>query len=239
MSNKAAIYTHQCLAGAGFAVIDSQIAWRLRPDLFASGQDCAITIYKRVLVEGAKLFTVKIAGIGPVKVLARSERNLAQRIEDVIGITVEEITPYEAPAVPEPVRGYGTAEHERKQRLIKLHNLAAQEPPSHGCVRRQEILAARAELARLDADSKPTEQEPEGDPKGDTAETATDRAKELILDLLEGGPTEAANVMAMADDEGISERTMQRAAEALGVVKSKAGFDGGWVWALPEAEAAA
>ena len=265
--NKAFVYTHSCLAGAGFAVINSQVAWRLRPDLFASGQDCALAIYQRVEVQGAKLLTAKIAGIGQVKVIARSERDLARRIEDVVGLRVEELGPYVEPAMQVPARGSHTAELERAQRLAKLRALAAQEPPGHHCVLRQEVLAARAELARIDEASRPVESKSEADTMTEAKEVAPaldvqveeavvvedhpaegdmpkveteseplpgiERAKAVIQAALQSGPADAAGILAVAEADSISERTMQRAAEALGVLKSKAGFDAGWTWALP------
>lgn len=60
-----------------------------------------------------------------------------------------------------------------------------------------------------------------------------DQACTLLSDLLKDGPRDAAEILAAAEGANISERTMQRAAEQMGVIKSKAGFDGGWNWALP------
>lgn len=37
-----------------------------------------------------------------------------------------------------------------------------------------------------------------------------------------------------ARDAGITPRTLRRARKALRIKPAKAGFDGGWVWALPE-----
>lgn len=60
-----------------------------------------------------------------------------------------------------------------------------------------------------------------------------DQACTLLADLLKDGPRNAAEILAAAEGANISERTMQRAAEQMGVIKAKAGFDGGWNWALP------
>jgi hypothetical protein len=54
--------------------------------------------------------------------------------------------------------------------------------------------------------------------------------------MLKDGPRNAAEILAAAEGANISGRTMQRAAEQMGVIKSKAGFDGGWTWALPGLE---
>ncbi len=60
-----------------------------------------------------------------------------------------------------------------------------------------------------------------------------DQACTLLADLLNDGPRASREILAAAEGANISERTMQRAAEQMGVIKSKAGFDGGWHWALP------
>lgn len=60
-----------------------------------------------------------------------------------------------------------------------------------------------------------------------------EQARTLIAGMLKEGPHNAADVLAAADSAGISERTAQRAATALGVVKTRGAFDGGWSWRLP------
>lgn len=59
-----------------------------------------------------------------------------------------------------------------------------------------------------------------------------DQACVMLADLLKDGPRDAAEILAAAEGN-ISERTMQRAAEQMGVIKTKAGFGEGWTWALP------
>jgi len=68
-----------------------------------------------------------------------------------------------------------------------------------------------------------------------TLETAgaIERANHLILEFLKVGPRSATEILAAAEGAKISVRTVQRAAIDFGVVKSKAGFAGGWTWALP------
>lgn len=63
--------------------------------------------------------------------------------------------------------------------------------------------------------------------------TKIDRAVALLANLLRDGACDAAEILAIAEGDNINERTMQRAAESLGVVREKTGFDGGWTWALP------
>lgn len=67
---------------------------------------------------------------------------------------------------------------------------------------------------------------------------ALDKATALLADILKDGSRSTAEIFENAEAASLSERTMQRAADMLGVVKSKAGFNGGWVWALPGALAA-
>lgn len=67
--------------------------------------------------------------------------------------------------------------------------------------------------------------------------TATESACIFLVDALNAGPRDAAEILAAAEGANISERTMQRAAEQMGVIKTKAGLDGGWTWALPNQKA--
>lgn len=152
MSTLTQRYAAQCMAGAGFAVMDSRIAWQLRPDLWATGEDCAMSGgWKTSEVSGTTRLQVNIAGYGLVLVLARSTDNLAQRIEWIVGAKAQDIQ--EAPAVgmqtktPSPLEEM--AWKLAAQKLDKLKELAAQEPPAHDCHLRKEILRARQELARI------------------------------------------------------------------------------------------
>ena len=77
------------------------------------------------------------------------------------------------------------------------------------------------------------EPQSEDKPQGDSS--AIERARALLTAMLKDGPRDAAEIFAAAQGDNIHERTIQRAAEALGVVKTKAAFVGGWSWSLPEA----
>jgi putative DNA primase/helicase len=59
-------------------------------------------------------------------------------------------------------------------------------------------------------------------------------AKRFLADLLSGGPRKAGEVFRDADGAGYSKRSIQRAADKLGVDRRKEGMRGGWVWALPK-----
>lgn len=50
------------------------------------------------------------------------------------------------------------------------------------------------------------------------------------------GQLEAGRVKQLAQQEGISDRTLRRARESLGVETKPSGFRGAWLWTLPEAE---
>lgn len=57
----------------------------------------------------------------------------------------------------------------------------------------------------------------------------------LIAHLSEqGGTAEAGAAVKAAGKDGITKSTLDRARRKLGVVSSKAGMNGGWVWSLPD-----
>ena len=70
---------------------------------------------------------------------------------------------------------------------------------------------------------------------GGNDRSALQEAKEWLLDFLADGPKPAREVKEQARKDGISDATLNRAKEALGVTASKQGFKGGWVWSLPGA----
>ena len=61
---------------------------------------------------------------------------------------------------------------------------------------------------------------------------ARDDAKAFLIDLLANGSVPAKDVFRDARDAGVSERTLRRAAQDLGVDKTKTAMDGGWLWKL-------
>lgn len=72
-------------------------------------------------------------------------------------------------------------------------------------------------------------------PKQKRASTRTD-AKAFLEDFLAAGPQDATAVQAAAHAEGISERTLDRAKQDLGVESHKDGNEG-WTWSLPTTSA--
>ncbi len=60
------------------------------------------------------------------------------------------------------------------------------------------------------------------------------RAMGLVLELLASGPRNAAEIRTASDARGISFRTVERAAQELGVVSQRAAsFQGPFIWQLP------
>lgn len=145
---KASNYAHQCLAGSGLAVMDSRIAWQLRPDLWSTGHDCACDRWSTTTAEGATRYLAHMNGLGPVHVLARSRDQLEQRLEWITGRRVSDVSPVqEKPAQEAANNAQAFAAKVREtERLNTLRKLAAQELPAHECHTRREILRARAEL---------------------------------------------------------------------------------------------
>lgn len=146
--NKTLIYMHQCLAGAGFAVMDIQIAYRLRPDLWSSGQECAMSFRTPMIPEGCQRYIAKLASGRTVNVFARSADALSRRLEWVTGEAVIDLSNAEREQ-QQPVAV--TPPQPTNDKRAKLEALAIQEPPAHDCALRKDILAARRELEALAA----------------------------------------------------------------------------------------
>jgi hypothetical protein len=62
-------------------------------------------------------------------------------------------------------------------------------------------------------------------------------ARELLRELLDRGPQPVTELLAAAAEIGVSETTLNRAKEDLGVRAEKASFGGGWLWSLPQHDA--
>jgi hypothetical protein len=67
-----------------------------------------------------------------------------------------------------------------------------------------------------------------------TNETALQRTKRFLNDLLTPGPMKSIEVRQRVITEGLSWRTAERAAKAIGVQSAKSGSE--WFWLLPEAQ---
>ncbi|MEZ5660437.1 MAG: AAA family ATPase [Burkholderiaceae bacterium] len=65
------------------------------------------------------------------------------------------------------------------------------------------------------------------------ARSVLDDAISFLHDQLAAGAVPAKRVQESADAQGISKASLRRAEAALRVVKTKGGFNGGWIWRLP------
>ena len=59
-------------------------------------------------------------------------------------------------------------------------------------------------------------------------------AADWLTELLASGPAESTQVLREAKDNGISEKTLRRAAKGLGIKRRNSSFNGPWYWSLPE-----
>lgn len=153
MSSRSVSYARQCLAAQGFVILDPRLAYELRPDLWAGGQDCAITFSRRQLLEGTQRIVASVDGYGSVLIAARSLDNLAQRLEWIVGAKVSELRPAPVESVAQPAPGQLRQEQAAKEaeRLARVRKVAGEELPNHDCNMRREIIAARRELGLAEA----------------------------------------------------------------------------------------
>lgn len=285
-------YLHQSLAATGFAIMNSEIAIRQRPDLWGGYMECgaefsrAINRNQFASLPNTLRLTARLAGVAsPVLVLARSMSRLGERIEEITGMAVERLEPETKTArtvapiqprrdtpVPDDIEHSNTATIEPPRSCRQCDNLTN----DGGC-----MSAMRGQFPGRPAHYRPTANHPrrclkytpgrnlvEGDradyrtgpelwpeiaaqqkqstppatiqplPPESEGDTAAAKAEKLLVELLKDGPRDAGEIRTLAEGANIGERTMQRAADALGVVKTKAGFLGGWTWAMPEKAAA-
>lgn len=103
MPHRSEKYARQAIAASGLTILDPRIAFELRPDLWASAQDCRITFRRAQKFEGTHRVTATIEDYGDVLVCTRSLDALKQRIQWIAGRRVLAVKPAEADAVP-PLR---------------------------------------------------------------------------------------------------------------------------------------
>jgi hypothetical protein len=72
------------------------------------------------------------------------------------------------------------------------------------------------------------------DVAADEMRTERDEATEFLMTELADGPRPAKEIEKARKDAGISERTLRRAREDLGIKPQKNGLNGAWTWELPE-----
>lgn len=146
MTTKTKQYAHQCLASAGFAIMAPTFAWQLRPDLWASPQDCGVSFASGITAEGAKRLLARFADGTQAPILTRSLDMLEKRIEWVAGQKVVSLSEPKQPEQGRVIRAPSDVERQAESKRANLRDLAAQELPAHDCALRKDILAARSEL---------------------------------------------------------------------------------------------
>ena len=97
-------------------------------------------------------------------------------------------------------------------------------------VHKQPVLSWEAGTVQRTADEVLATQPVGAEERGARAE-----AKEFLRSLLRDGPVPVKHVLRQAKDAGISEKTLRRAKDELGVptLKSTSSFEGNWSWSLP------
>jgi hypothetical protein len=63
--------------------------------------------------------------------------------------------------------------------------------------------------------------------------SAHDEAADWLREALAEGPKHAKELKRLALDDGIKARTLERAKISLGIVHSREGFKGPWLWSMP------
>ena len=159
MAVKISTYITQALAHSGLALVSTEWAFKLRPDLWASGQDCMMDFggaYQKGDLENIatatnthRLSVMFLGAERPVQVLARSLDNIEQRIEWLTGSRVVSVETRQDAPKPDKAPAFFEARNAKDEMLMRLRLKAEEDPPSHDCARRREILAARAELAPI------------------------------------------------------------------------------------------
>ncbi len=144
-------YATDALAHNGFVIQHSQLAARLRPDLFSSHVPFGLggVVAGVARARGAKSYHVQAEGFKePVVVWAVSAASLAQRIEWITGLKVSEVIPVVEAERPSEPAYKPPSPHELQllEKKKKNEALAAMELPNYDGPHRREILEARSAL---------------------------------------------------------------------------------------------
>ena len=146
--SRSSTYAFQSIAASGLAVMSHRIAFQLRGDLWSDIQGCLFDFRVEQKIDGVRRKVATFPSYGEVLVYARSLDSLAQRLQWIVGEEATAIADWQpdVPAVSPQLAA--KREHNRKEieRMEGLRKLAAEDPPSHDCSRRREILEARREL---------------------------------------------------------------------------------------------
>lgn len=139
-----------CLATSGFCVLHRPYIEEVAAHALVGAADS----FDPVSWPGATRWLVTIergAGREHILVLARSDRDLAQRVEWILGAKVVEHERASPPGERERINAalQARSEERRQEKLRRLREKAAEDVPEEDGPRRREILSARAELAAL------------------------------------------------------------------------------------------
>ncbi|RMG39739.1 MAG: hypothetical protein D6725_04685 [Planctomycetota bacterium] len=124
-------------------------------------------------------------------------------------------------------------DHQRRLFVPGKHNLA---PTTPGLAFR--IVGEPGKVARVVWDETPidmTADEALAAEHDAPARHKRNAAAQWLQERLANGPVPVENILEEARGCGFSEKTIRRAGKALGLRRRKDGFDGGWVWSLPDA----
>jgi hypothetical protein len=126
---------------------------------------------------------------------------------------------------------------ERGSRRVLAHvkcNIAAQ-AESLGCDIDTVMLEDRSEAPRFSIVGTSTTTAADLlDVPGDEMRPERDEATEFLMTELADGARPAKEIEKARRDAGISERTLRRAREDLGIKPQKNGLNGAWTWELPQ-----
>lgn len=150
MNSKLRKYTIEQLASTGFVLLDHKVAFKLRPDIWATPTNCMcdMTIWKEDVTALQRLGAMLFTAIGPhdvvVRGAARSMREIEKRIELCAGLAVMDAVTVETFSVKQKNQQPGVTV--KPDNIAELKELAAMELPMHDCALRKKILRSRQEL---------------------------------------------------------------------------------------------
>jgi hypothetical protein len=102
ISSKIQLHIEQSLAFSGLVILEQQLMFRLRPDLWSAAHELncnwtPIENYIAGLSPSVKLFEVRFEGRGNwARVAARSSNRLAERVTMITGLVVEKMRNFRA-----------------------------------------------------------------------------------------------------------------------------------------------
>jgi hypothetical protein len=153
-----------CIAASGLCVLHRPYTETVAPHALSG----AGASFDPVVWPGATRWLVSAEGISDmVLVLARSDRDLEQRVEWILAAKVISFERAPEPGAADRMKAalQERSEERRQAKLRKLRETAACELPTEGTPRWREIVDARKELAALEAErARPGEMFPQADP---------------------------------------------------------------------------